>query len=211
MRAPKNPASKPCAPELTSPAQGAAAALTAAGEVNQWVRPVLFGFALSVAHLYLDLSLGLPGHFGLIWMAGLMASRLSCSLTGAASMTVVFYALGNMGLHWTPMHTLTHAPQYLVAAMVVDALWPLARRVAGNFRRPTLVALATVFLMAGLAYMLKPVTNLWVGGLFGLSAKSLQQGLAFPMAAHFCFGATGAVIGLLIWQRIARPRTDAGA
>ena len=227
MRARKNPASNNFAPEVapqSAPALGpefttettselAAAAVAvspsaqisaapAAKQRTLWLTPVLFGIALAFAHRYLDLSIGLPGHFGLIWMAGLMGARLSSPLAGAATFTVLVYAVGNMGLHWTPMHTLTHTPQYLVAALVVDALWPFARLLMADLRRTSMRTIAVIFGLAGLAYMLKPVTNLWVGHLFGLHAKSLAHGLAFPMTSHFFFGATGAVLGLLVWQAL---------
>lgn len=223
MRARKNLASSSFAPDVapqSSPAltteiasELAAAAVTvspsaqvsaptAAKQRALWLTPVLFGIALAFAHRYLDLSIGLPGHFGLVWMAGLMGARLSSPLAGAATCTVFVYALGNMGLHWTPMHTLTHTPQYLIAALVVDALWPLARHLTGELHRTSARTIAVVFGLAGVAYMLKPLTNLWVGQLFGLSAKSLAHGLAFPMTSHFFFGATGAVLGLLVWQAL---------
>lgn len=175
---------------------------SAAKQYARWLTPVIFGIALAFAHRYLDLSIGLPGHFGLIWMAGLMGARLSSPLAGAATCTVFVYAFGNMGLHWTPMHALTHTPQYLAAALVVDALWPFARHLMADLRRTSVRTIAVIFGLAGLAYMLKPVTNLWVGQLFGLSAKSLAHGLAFPMTSHFFFGATGAVLGLLVWQAV---------
>jgi len=161
------------------------------------------GLVLAGCHEAFDLSLGLPGHFGLIWMAGLMLARGSSTLSFAATTTAFGYAAGGAGFDgfgaaaWH--HAATHAPAYLVPALIVDAA---ARASRGHLvSRTSLAGVA-----GGVAFAVKPAVLALLVAVFELKAGSLRHGLAFPMLTHLCFGAVGAVIGSVLYRGLTEAR-----
>lgn len=169
--------------------------------LNQVLFLGALGISLAGIHQAWDLSLGLPGHFGLIWMASLMCARAGSKLRFAALGTAIAYAGGTSAFSGGTHALLGHAPGYLVAALAVDLAWALAP--ALTRRR------LTAGIIGGIAFALKPLVMATLVALIGIKAGSLSHGVGFPVLTHFCFGATGAVIGALLWQGIQSTRTRA--
>ncbi len=143
-------------------------------------------------HQAWDLSLGLPGHFGLIWMAVVVLARAGAAERYAACIVTLGYAAGGGALNDLPLHALAHAPAYFAAAMVIDFAWACSPAL---LRRPLFAGLTGAF-----AFAAKPLVLAAMVAAFGLKAGSLKHGLGFPLLTHACFGATGAVLGALLWQ-----------
>jgi len=150
------------------------------------------GIALGGIHQAWDFKLGLPGHFGLIWMAGLVCARAGSNLRFAAVATAAAYAGSMAAFTGGSVHTIGHAPAYLAAAIVLDAAWRLSPVLV---RRPAFAGI-----LGGIAFGLKPLVFAALAAIIDLKAGSLRNGLGFPLLTHFCFGATGAVLGALLWQ-----------
>lgn len=162
------------------------------------------GVLLAGFHQASDLSLGLPGHFGLVWMAAIVFARAGSTLPYAAIAMALGYAGGGATFGAVASHAIGQAPGYLVSALAVDGVW---RLLAVTWTRPVLAGL-----FGGLAFACKPLVMVAMVALFDIKAGSLHHGLAFPLLTHFCFGATGAVLGAFLWQGIrcgtgARPPT----
>ncbi len=158
------------------------------------------GVILAGIHQAWNLKLGLPGHYGLIWMAGIVASRHWSQATWAATLCAVGYIAGTAGFTGFAQHGLTQAPAYAISTIVLDGLW----RVCGpRFARTPVAALA-----GGLAFLMKPLVMLALASFAGLTIGSLRHGNLFPLVTHFAFGLTGAVLGTLAW-RAAHPDTAA--
>lgn len=163
---------------------------------------LLFGCGVLLAgfHQAWDFALGLPGHFGLVWMAGLILARAGASVRFAACCSALGYASGDVAFSGAALHALGQAPGYALSALLVDLAWQTR---ATLITRPVCAGL-----VGGLAFTCKPLTMAVLVALFEIKAGSLRHGLGFPLLTHFCFGATGAVIGALLWQSAqALPRS----
>lgn len=169
--------------------------------LNQFLLLGALGISLAGIHQAWDLSLGLPGHFGLIWMASLICARAGSNLRFAALTTAIAYAGGASAFSGGTHSVFGHAPGYLIAALAVDFAW----RLAPSLTRQRL----TAGLLGGIAFAMKPLVMAALVALIGIKAGSLSHGIGFPVLTHFCFGATGAVIGALAWQGIKSTRTRA--
>jgi hypothetical protein len=171
---PTNSASKPSAPSV-----GLAHAAALLG----------IGALLALIHQAWDFHLKLPGHYGLVWMAGVMMTRHWSPARWAALGSACGYIGGTALLTHGAHAGLTQAPVYALCALVVDAAWMLG---AAQLRR-----LAAAALLGGVAFMLKPITVYLLAHGLDLELGTLRFGAAFPIITHFCFGAVGAVIGTL--------------
>jgi len=163
---------------------------------------LLFGTGVLLAgfHQAWDFALGLPGHFGLVWMAGIVLARAGSTVRFAACCAALGYAGGDAAFSGAAIHALGQAPGYALGALVVDLAWQTR---ATLITRP-----AYAGLVGGLAFACKPLIVAALVALFEITAGSLRHGLGFPLLTHFCFGATGAVIGALLWQSAhALPRS----
>ncbi|MCB1749875.1 MAG: hypothetical protein H6977_14805 [Gammaproteobacteria bacterium] len=159
------------------------------------------GLMLAVFHRALDLSLGLPGHFGVFWMAALVLARSASPLPAAALVTALGYLCGGavLGAHAT--HGMVNAPGYLAAALCLDGAWWLA---------PALLAHPfSAALIGAVAFALKPALLAVAVAAFELKGGALRHGLGVVVLAHACFGGVGAVIGALLWQ--GQGRSPSGA
>ncbi len=169
--------------------------------LNQFLLLGALGLSLAGIHEAWDLSLGLPGHFGLVWMASLICARAGSNLRFAALTTAIAYAGGASAFSGGTHSLFGHAPGYLVAALALDLAW----RLLPSFAQRRL----TAALLGGIAFALKPLVTAVLVALIGIKAGSLSHGIGFPVLTHFCFGATGAVIGALAWQGIQSSRAHA--
>lgn len=172
---PTNSASRPSAPSVN---------------LTHVAALVGIGALLALIHQAWDFHLKLPGHYGLVWMAGVMMTRHWSPARWAALGTACGYVGGTALLTHGAHAGLTQAPVYALCALVVDAAWLLG---AARMRRVALVAL-----LGGVAFMLKPVTVYLLAHGLSVQLGALPFGPAFPIMTHFCFGAVGAVIGTLM-------------
>lgn len=167
---------------------------------NQFLILCGTGVALGGIHQVWDFALGLPGHFGLIWMAALVCARAGSPLRFAAAITALAYSTSMTAFAGGSLHSLGHAPAYLAAALVLDCAWQLSREFV---RRPALAGIT-----GGISFALKPLVMVLLVSFLDIKAGSLRAGLGFPLLTHFCFGATGAVIGALLWQSARSGKAD---
>ena len=84
--------------------------------LNQFLLLGALGLSLAGIHEAWDLSLGLPGHFGLVWMASLICARAGSSLRFAALTTAIAYAGGASAFSGGTHSLFGHGPGYVVAA-----------------------------------------------------------------------------------------------
>jgi hypothetical protein len=169
-----------------------------APEATLWHYAALLGAGVVLAGIHegWNLRLGLPGHFGLIWMTGLVCARHSSGVRHAALLTALGYAAGTAGFTNFSPHELAHAPGYAVCAWALDFAW---RRWPSRLQRVAWAGLA-----GGLAFVLKPLVMLALAHGASLPMGALRFGALFPLLTHFSFGAVGAIIGTLAW-RAAHP------
>ena len=161
--------------------------------------PAGLGLVLAAIHATDKLALGLPGHFGLLWMAGMVLARAGSSERHAALASALAYVAGTWGFAGLAWHALGQAPGYLLAAWLLDTCWRWWPQAFGRAWSAALVG--------GLAFLCKPLLMAGAVSLFDLAAGSLRQGLSFALLTHFAFGACGALIGLYAWRaaHAARP------
>lgn len=149
-----------------------------------------FGVLLAGLHQGWDLHLGLPGHFGLVWMAGIVLARQKSAVTWAASVAALGYAGGTAAFAGLAHHGLLQAPLYILSTLVVDLAWGIdSRRCAKLFGAA---------LLGGVAFMLKPLMLFAVAHGLSINLTAVRSGLLFSLLTHFSFGAVGAIIGTLL-------------
>lgn len=159
------------------------------------------GVVLAGVHQAWDLKLGLPGHYGLIWMAGLMATRHWSGARWAAVLAACGYVVGTAAFTGFVPQGVSQAPAYAISALAVDLLW----RAAGvHFTRTAVAAF-----VGGFAFLLKPLAMLGLALGVGLEIGALRHGQVFPLVTHFAFGLTGAVLGTLAWRAAQPTRAQA--
>lgn len=159
------------------------------------------GALLALVHQAWDFHLKLPGHYGLIWMAGVMLTRHWSPSRWAATGTAFGY-VGATALLTHGAHAgLNQAPVYALCTLAVDAAWLLG---AARLRHVVMAGL-----LGGLAFMLKPMAVYALAHGLDVELGTLRFGALFPLITHFCFGAVGAVIGTLLYGAGAqRGRAD---
>lgn len=154
------------------------------------------GALLAFAHRAWDPHLGMPGHFGLVWMAGIMLSRQWSGAGWAATLSACGYVGGTAALAGSAYHGLAQAPLYLLSTLVVDVAWRL--------RGGRLGGLLIAVLVGGLAFALKPLALILWATAAHTAPGALRFGALYPVVTHFCFGAVGAVIGTVLGRGGAR-------
>ncbi len=150
------------------------------------------GALLAGLHEAFDLSLGMPGHFGVVFMAVLVFARAGSPLAGAAVLTTAGYLAGGMAFAGLGLREVVNLPGYLLCALALDALWCLSPAL---IRRPARAALAGAF-----AFTLKPLLLAGLGVVLAFDIGVMRHGIAFPVLTHAVFGAAGALIGALLWH-----------
>jgi len=150
------------------------------------------GVALAGVHQGWKLTLGLPGHYGLVWMAVVLWTRLWSRTPAAATAVALGYVGGILGFTGLGHHGLTTAPVYALCGLAVDGAW---RALGTRLERPFIAGL-----VGGGAFMLKPLVMFAAAALLAVEVGSLRHGQVFPLLTHFGFGLTGAIIGCLAWR-----------
>ena len=138
-----------------------------------------------------DLSLGLPGHTGIQWLALLLLIRATSHYRWAASISGVGSAVVSLLPFWgfgDPFKWLS----FLLVALALDVMFNL-------FSRWQHAALFLI-LIGGLAHAIKPLSRVLISSLTGVQYTSLLTGVLYPTAMHLLFGFGGAFIGVgLVW------------
>ena len=168
-----------------------------------WEALLLFGGgALAVVlHRAFDMSLGLPGHHGMEWMALMILGRASSRFRGAGSIT-------SLGASFASMMPLLHSDNpytwlfYLLPGPVMDLAY---RYLPGLTNK-----LWFLVLLSGLAHATKPVGQLIVNLITGWPFGSFRNGVLYPFATHLLFGMIGGLVGALIVLGIQRisPKSE---
>ena len=148
------------------------------------------GVLLAGLHQGWDLHLGLPGHFGLMWMAGIMLARQKSPVTWAASVAALGYAGGTAAFAGLAHHGLLQAPLYVLSSIVVDLAWRLDNRRCTHLLGAALVG--------GVAFMLKALVLFAFAHGISSNFSAVRAGPGFALLSHFSFAAVGAIIGTLL-------------
>jgi hypothetical protein len=165
--------------------------------VRWWEALLLIGGGLTavVLHRALDLSLGLPGHHGIEWMALLVLGRASSRFRGAGTLTGLSAAFastmpflqGGNSLAWL---------FYLLPGLVMDLAFRYLPRYANK--------LWFLVLLGGLAHVTKPAGQLVINLISGWPFGSFRYGVLYPFASHLLFGMIGGLLGALILLGVSR-------
>jgi hypothetical protein len=168
-----------------------------------WEALLLFGGgALAVVlHRTFDMSLGLPGHHGMEWMALMILGRASSRFRGAGTLTSVGASLASTMplLHSDNPYTWLF---YMLPGPVMDLAF---RYLPGLTNKVWFLVL-----LGGLAHATKPVGQLIINLNTGWPFGSFRNGVLYPFATHLLFGMIGGLVGALIVLGIQRTskRTD---
>ena len=162
-----------------------------------WEALLLFGGGVLavVLHRAYNLSLGLPGHHGIEWMALMIIGRASSRFRGAGSITSLGASLTSIlpTLNSDNPYTWLF---YLLPGPVMDLAYRYLPRYANK--------LWFLILLGGFAHATKPigqfVVNLTTGWPFG----SFRFGVVYPFASHLLFGMVGGLLGALIVLGVQR-------
>ena len=153
------------------------------------------GVLAVVLHRAYDMSLGLPGHHGIEWMALMILGRASSRFRGAGSIT-------SLGASFASTLPLLHSDNpytwlfYLLPGPVMDFAFRYFPSYANK--------IWFMVLLGGLAHATKPVGQLITNLLTGWPFGSFRYGVAYPFASHLLFGMIGGLIGALIVLGIQR-------
>lgn len=148
-----------------------------------------------VLHRAFDLSLGLPGHHGIEWMALLIIGRASSRFRGAGTLT-------SIGASFASTMPLLHGENpftwlfYLLPGSVMDFAFRYFPRYASK--------LWFLILLGGLAHATKPIGQLTMNLVTGWPFGSFRYGVVYPFVSHLLFGMIGGLLGALIVLGIRR-------
>ncbi len=156
-----------------------------------WEAMLLIGAGVTavVLHRAYDLSLGLPGHHGIEWMALMILGRASSKYRGAGTLT-------SMGAAFASTLPFLHADNpftwlfYLLPGPVMDLAFRYLPRYANK--------IWFLILLGGFAHATKPLGQLAVNLFLGWPFGSFRYGVAYPFASHLLFGMIGGLLGALI-------------
>lgn len=163
-----------------------------------WVAALLLlggGVMAVVLHRATDLSLGLPGHHGLEWMAIMILGRASSRYRGAGTLTSIGASAASLmpGLRSDNPYTWLF---YLLPGLVMDFCFYYAPRLTNQ--------MWFLVLLGGLAHVTKPLIQLGINLLTGWPFGSFRYGVLYPIASHLFFGMIGGLLGALIVLGIHR-------
>jgi len=153
------------------------------------------GVMAVVLHRTTDLSLGLPGHHGIEWMAIMILGRASSKFRGAGMLTSVGASVSTFvpGLQGeNPFAWLF----YLLPGLVMDFGFYYAPRLTKH--------VWFLVLLGGLAHATKPLGQLTINLITGWPFGSFRYGVAYPFASHLLFGMIGGLLGALVALGIHR-------
>jgi hypothetical protein len=153
-----------------------------------WEALLLIGSGVTavVLHRAFDMSLGLPGHHGIEWMALLLIGRMASRFRGAGTLTSVGasfastlpFLQGGNPYAWL---------FYLLPGLVMDLAFRYLPRLANQ--------LWFLVVLAGLAHMTKPIGQLTINLITGWPFGSFRYGILYPFAGHILFGMIGGLLG----------------
>ena len=162
-----------------------------------WEALLLFGSGVLavVLHRAYDMSLGLPGHHGIEWMALMILGRASSRFRGAGSMT-------SLGASFASTLPLLHSDNpytwlfYLLPGPVMDFAFRYFPSYANK--------IWFMVLLGGLAHATKPIGQFVINLMAGWPFGSFRYGVVYPFASHLLFGMIGGLVGALILLGIQR-------
>jgi len=162
-----------------------------------WEALLLFGSGVLavVLHRAYDMSLGLPGHHGIEWMALMILGRASSRFRGAGSIT-------SLGASFASTLPLLHSDNpytwlfYLLPGPLMDIAFRYLPMLANK--------IWFMVLLGGLAHATKPIGQLIVNLMTGWPFGSFRFGVVYPFASHLLFGMIGGLLGALIVLGIQR-------
>lgn len=156
---------------------------------------LLGGGLIAASRKYLDLSLGIPGHTGILWMALLVGGKLIVRRDGAGLAMGVSAALWGipLGLGNSPVYNLA---LYSLVGAVVD----LATRMPGvRLAHPFWAAVA-----GALAHLTKLAFITAYAMSLGLYRHFWEIGLALSGGYHLLFGALGGLSAVVVFELVRR-------
>jgi len=147
------------------------------------------GVTAVVLHRAFDLSLGLPGHHGIEWMALMIIGRASSRFRGAGTLTSIGASFASVlpFLHGTNPFTWLF---YLLPGPMMDVAFRYLPRYANK--------LWFMVLLGGFAHVTKPIAQLTLNLLIGWPVGSFRFGVVYPFASHLLFGMIGGLLGALV-------------
>ena len=171
-----------------------------------WIEALLLiggGVVAVVLHRTTDMSLGLPGHHGIEWMAIMILGRASSKFRGAGTLTSISASMASLlpGLQGDNPFTWFF---YLLPGLVMDF---------GFYYTPRLTKyIWYLALMGGLAHATKPLGQFVINLIAGWPFGSFRYGVAYPFASHFLFGMIGGFLGAIVALGIHRysKKSDQG-
>jgi hypothetical protein len=157
-----------------------------------WLEALLLiggGVMAVILHRTTDLSLGLPGHHGIEWMAIMILGRASSRFRGAGTLTSIGASFASVlpFLHGNNPFTWIF---YLLPGPVMDLAFRYLPRYADK--------LWFLVLLGGFAHVTKPIGQLTVNLLTGWPIGSFRFGVVYPFASHILYGMIGGMLGALI-------------
>jgi len=154
------------------------------------------GVTAVVLHRAFDLSLGLPGHHGIEWMALMIIGRASSKYRGAGTLTSIGASFASVlpFLHTDNPFTWLF---YLLPGPVMDLAFRYLPRYA-NERSSPVDKLWFMILLGGFAHATKPAGQLIVNLISGWPFGSFRYGVVYPFASHLLFGMIGGLLGALV-------------
>lgn len=162
-----------------------------------WEALLLFGSGVLavVLHRAYDLSLGLPGHHGMEWMALMIIGRASSRFRGAGTLTSVGASFASTlpFLHGENPFTWLF---YLLPGPLMDFAFSVFPEGANR--------VWFLVMLGGLAHMTKPVGQLIFNLATGWPFGSFRYGVVYPFASHLLFGMIGGLVGALIVLGVQR-------
>src|SRR5512138_1720083 len=171
--------------------------------VKWWEALLLIGSGVTavVLHRALDLSLGLPGHHGIEWMALMIIGRASSRFRGAGTLTSLGAASASM-LPFLQGGNSFAWFFYLLPGPVMDLAFRYLPRLANK--------LWFLILLGGLAHVTKPMGQLTINLITGWPFGSFRYGVLYPFASHFLFGMIGGLLGgsILLGVQRASKKTE---
>lgn len=169
-----------------------------------WLEALLLiggGVMAVVLHRATDLSLGLPGHHGIEWMAIMILGRASSRFRGAGTLTSLGASFASTlpFLHGDNPFTWIY---YLLPGPVMDLAFRYLPRYASK--------LWFMVLLGGFAHVTKPIGQLTVNLLTGWPIGSFRFGVVYPFTSHILYGMIGGLLGALILYGIRRISSKPG-
>ncbi len=164
----------------------------------KWTEALLLvggGVLAVVLHRVYDLSLGLPGHHGIEWMALLILGRASSKFRGAGTLSSVGASVASTlpMLQGENPYTWLF---YLLPGLLMDLAFGYLPSLANKTW--------FLILLGGLAHATKPVGQLVMNLLTGWPFGSFRYGVLYPFASHLVFGMIGGLLGALIVLGVRR-------